>query len=600
MNALEDLAKEAGIAVTWVDATGRRKRVSVSTIQTVLEALGYPAASAAQIRSSRALIKQQLASRPMQVLRVNQLFAATGRSLGLTGEDGKLHVLPVRSKLARVALAPGYYMLDDGRRVAVTPRHAFGVEKPAWGVSAQVYSLRGSPLMGDFAALADFCEKAARAGGDAVMISPLHAQPAGGVSPYSPTSRQFLNPLYIPMAGCDDGNRRIDWQSAERERLRLLRKAFRRFAAAGGHAGFDRFVKQGGAPLRRHAAFMAGGPADAQFQLYLQWRTDVELARVQARAKAAGMTIGLIADLAVGVDPAGSDACGNPGEMLQSLTIGAPPDPFNKAGQNWGLTSFSPIGLISSGYEGFIRMVRAAMRHAGGIRLDHAMSLMRLWVVPKGMASTDGAYLAYPLEELLGLLCLESQRHRAMVIAEDLGTVPVRFRRHMEHAGLLGMDVLWFTRDPRGEFLPTRCWPRLRAALTTTHDLPTLAGWWTANDLDWHEKISGRPAPGARGERQTARHALWRALRAGGASDAFPENASQFVDGAIAALANASSILKLVSIEDFVDDKEQPNIPGTIDQHPNWRRRLTLKRPFSSARVRRRTDLLNAAAKTRR
>ncbi|MBV9549927.1 MAG: 4-alpha-glucanotransferase, partial [Alphaproteobacteria bacterium] len=293
----------------------------------------------------------------------------------------------------------------------------------------------------------------------------------------------------------------------------------------------------------------------------------------------------------VGVDPRGSDTVGN-NEMLQGLSIGAPPDAFNSEGQNWNLTTFSPSGLSANGYGGFLAMLRTAMRRAGGIRLDHAMSLMRLWVVPEGFAATEGAYLHYPFESLLGLLCLESQRHRALVIAEDLGTVPPTFRQRIHRAGLLGMDVLWFARDAAGNFLPPRSWPAYNAALTSTHDLPTLAGWWRGRDLDWRERITGKNQAEAGKARAREKRALWKALRAGGARGTIPKTAAAFVDGVFTALARAPSPLRLVTAEDLTGEIEQPNIPGTVDEHPNWRRRLGVAQPFDLPAARRRAALL--------
>jgi 4-alpha-glucanotransferase len=585
---LQKLAQAAGIALRWTDAQGQPQRTPPENLRHVLRALDYPAETPAQIRDSQARLGETLSRPLLPVVGQGAAFPSRGRILRLTGEDGRRHDLPVKDGMAQAHIPPGYYRMENGQRLAVTPARAFELSKPAWGVSVQLYSLRGSRGIGDFAALTRLAAQAARAGGDAILLSPLHALPRGGISPYSPTSRQFLNPLYLPARGEDDGEKTIDWRAVEKQRLRGLHKEFARFDA---DPAFDRFVKQGGARLKAHARFMAEKPDDVRFQFYLQWRADAALARVQAAARADGMAIGLMTDIAVGVDPNGSDAHVMPQEMLRGLTIGAPPDVLAQAGQNWGLTSFSPSGLIASGYEGFLQTLRAAMRHAGGIRLDHAMSLMRLWVIPEGGTARDGAYLHYPFDALLGLLCLESQRHRALVIAEDMGTVTPAFRRRLEQAGLLGMDVLWFVQNRAG-FVPPGRWSAHRAALTTTHDLPTMAGWWTGRDLDWRERLGGKN-PGARRKRENDRRALWRALRKSGAPAAFPANAAPFIDGALAALATAPSPLKLVALEDFIGEREQPNIPGTIDEHPNWRRRLSATDPLGTPAARRRARLLS-------
>ena len=239
------------------------------------------------------------------------------------------------------------------------------------------------------------------------------------------------------------------------------------------------------------------------------------------------------------------------------------------------------------------------MRHAGGIRLDHAMGLQRLWVVPEGAPSSEGAYLHYPFAELLGLLALESQRNKAIVVAEDLGTVPTGFRERIARAGLLGMRVLWFERGRKGAFLPPKRWDDQAAALSTTHDLPTLSGWWTGHDIAWREKLGASPAA-VKAERKTRgqeRKQLWETLRkAGCAAGGAPRaaNPGAFTDAAFSSLAKTPCPIVLIPVEDFIGEIEQPNIPGTIDEHPNWRRRLASKTPLSGAEAQRRIATLKA------
>lgn len=587
MIALDILAREAGIAVNWTDAAGLKRRVPQQTLHALLKALGLAAQTPGDIAASHDLLRERQRHQPLVVVVQGEAFAAQGRRIQLLGDGDVPFELRVVDGQARADVPPGYYRFaGSDQALAVAPARAFRPEGRFWGAAAQLYALRGSPGIGDFGALADFCDDAARAGADAVMLSPVHALPAGGISPYSPASRRFLNPLYIPRAGKDAGSALIDWPAVTRDRLASLQTEFHRFQAQGGDKSFDAFVRAGGAALRQHAGFESGEAGGLRFQLYLQWRADTALAAAQARARAAGMAIGLISDVAVGVDPHGSEAADNK-EMLQGVSIGAPPDAFNSEGQNWNLTSFSPEGLVSSGYGGFLAMLRAAMRHAGGIRIDHAMGMMRLWVIPEGMAASEGAYLHYPLEQLLGLLCLESQRHRALVIAEDLGTVPPSFRRRIRSADLLGMEVLWFARDTRGHFMPPSRWPADRAALTTTHDLPTLAGWWQGHDLAWRERITGTAQGKARKTRARDKRALAKLLHVDGAA-----SAAQFADAAIAALAASPAGLVLIPVEDLVGEAEQPNIPGTVRQHPNWRRRYRRRGLFDLPSVKRRTSLL--------
>jgi 4-alpha-glucanotransferase len=342
---------------------------------------------------------------------------------------------------------------------------------------------------------------------------------------------------------------------------------------------------------------LSADDGEVAFQLYVQWRADQGLARAQQAAKDAGMAVGLITDMAVGMDPAGSHAWSAPDEVLQGLTIGAPPDLFNANGQNWGLTNFSPLALHRTGFDGIIATLRSAMRHAGGIRLDHAMGLERVWVIPQGASAADGIYLHYPRDELLALLARESRQHRALVVAEDLGTVPKGFRGKISRAGLLGMRVLWFERDRKGAFIAPGKWGRHGAALSTTHDLPTLAGWWSGRDIEWHAKLGAGRAALARERKARAkdRHRLWQTLRTAGATEATtpPANApGHFVDAAFRGLAATQCPLKLLPVEDFIGEREQPNVPGTIDEHPNWRRRLKNDHPLDDPAARRRAKSL--------
>jgi 4-alpha-glucanotransferase len=293
------------------------------------------------------------------------------------------------------------------------------------------------------------------------------------------------------------------------------------------------------------------------------------------------MRIGLIGDLAIGMDPAGSQAWGQQGDLLLGLTIGAPPDLLNPHGQEWGLTSFSPHALEARGYAPFIATLRAAMRNIGGIRMDHAMGLARLWLVPEGASPADGAYLAYPLNDLLRLLALESVRHGAIVLGEDLGTVPTGYRDVLEQVGVHGMRVLWFERNSNGGFISPHGWDRSAVAMTSTHDLPTVAGWWRGADIAAGAK-HGRLGPGVTPEavqqqRDMDRPALWNALVSEHVAEGPPppsDDPKPVVDAALRFVARTESPLCLIPIEDLLAQNEQPNVPGAVDDHPNWRHRL--------------------------
>ena len=323
-------------------------------------------------------------------------------------------------------------------------------------------------------------------------------------------------------------------------------------------------------------SFAETNQTEILFHIFLQWLADRSLAAAQRSATLAGMRIGLISDLAIGMSGSGSHAWMSQADILGGLEIGAPPDLFNVDGQNWGLTTFSPRALASSGYEPFTATIRACMRHAGGVRIDHAMGFMRLWVTPRGARPSEGAYLAYPLDDLLRLTALESYRHRAVVIGEDLGTVPEGFRDRLSQSGIYGMSILWFERNA-SRFKPPRRWPAETVAMTSTHDLPTVAAWWRGRDLKLRESLGLlHNAEIEQALRIKDREALWAAFRAakldGGKLPPADEDA-RIADDATGYIAQTPSPLALLPLEDALALDEQPNLPGTIDEHPNWRRR---------------------------
>lgn len=532
-----------------------------------------------------------------------------------------------------------------------------------WGIAAQVYALRqrSDGGIGDAAGIAALADTAGALGADALALSPLHAlfsADPGRFGPYSPSSRLFLNPLHASAAmvfGEDQVGRaltdtqageaytrleassHIDWQEAARIKRGLLRSLFEaliaepsanlaltadfaRFRADSGdllsqHATFEALhaeqLRAGAGDWRRWpvdlrnptsatvAVFAAANEREVSFHCFLQWLADRSLGMAQARARQAGMRIGLISDLAVGMDPAGSHAWSRQADVLGGLSIGAPPDMFNPRGQDWGLTGFSPRALVNDGFAPFLATLRAAMRHTGGVRIDHAMGLTRLWLVPQGGTPADGAYLSYPVADLLRLLAMESQRHRAIVVGEDLGTVPGGFRETLETAGVHGMRVLWFERSGHS-FLPPDAWDSAAVAMTSTHDLPTVAGWWHGSDIA-ARAACGRLGAGVQESDVAAgragdRSALWDAfVQAGVANDQppSPDNTAPVVDAALAFTARTNSPLCLLPIEDVIGQEEQPNLPGTIDEYPNWRHRLPgeagslLDEPHAAARVKR-------------
>ncbi|NIC07250.1 4-alpha-glucanotransferase [Billgrantia bachuensis] len=528
-----------------------------------------------------------------------------------------------------------------------TPADAEGSEAPRlWGLAVQLYALRrpGDGGIGDVLALEQLVHNAAQAGAAALAVSPTHAMFSADLthySPYSPSSRLLYHALHaapeallgeaavataVERCGLGEikaqleAHELIDWPRAAETKLAWLRALYDElmqrqdsdaqrtrqslsiFREAGGtmlenHCRFEALMQHLGerdwrrwpATLRDPASpdvarFAEEHAHESGFHAFLQWLASEGLARAQASAREAGMPVGLIADLAVGADAAGSQAWSRQDEMLEGLSIGAPPDTFNVHGQDWGLAPFSPQGLVRSGFRSFIDMLRAGFAHAGGLRIDHVLGLMRLWLVPHGAAPTEGGYVRYPLTDLLRLVALESWRHRAIVIGEDLGTVAPGFRQQLSRHGILGMRVLWFERDEEGGFLSPVKWSHHAIATSSTHDLPTLAGWWAGRDIEWRSRFGlladDRDADDEYAERRVERSRLARALHL--VDDHVPESpldaaalpASQVLDACVRRLGFTPAPLTLLPVEDALGLEEQANLPGTLDEHPNWRRRL--------------------------
>ncbi len=540
-----------------------------------------------------------------------------------TGEDGRTVRLDADDHAIFAPSAPGYYDLavaGQTTRLAVAPARAPSVESGAryWGAAVQIPALRGPSEFGTFGELAKACTALAKRGAAAIAINPVHALfPGEGrdFSPYSPSSRLFLNGAMadptlanLPSVPPAEGPPLIDWERAMPNRLAQLREVFDALdARTRAHIASDPALAE--PKLIRHATFDTlycrleptgargwqdwpsayhdpGGPEVAlfaresseeiAFHLFVQWLAREGLTASQRAARGAGMDIGLIADLAVGVSTMGSDCWSLRDVMLGGLTIGAPPDPLGPQGQNWHLSTFSPAGLRETGYEPFIAMLRSGFAAGGGLRIDHAFGLERLWVIPKGANAAEGTYLSYPFRDLLRLLTLEAHRAGAIAIAENLGTSPDGFVEAISERGLLGMEVLWFARAADHGFRGAKDYRSTSVAMTGTHDTPTVAGWWAGRDLDWAERC-GRFGPGrSRAEADSVRDwdrgMLWSTI-GGGAPRPAADEPEAAVDAAIKHIARCPSPLAIVPLEDLVGEREQPNLPGTTDTHPNWRRR---------------------------
>ncbi|MBA2934444.1 4-alpha-glucanotransferase [Sphingomonas sp. CGMCC 1.13654] len=616
------LAAKAGLLATWQHADGSMHHVTPETLRAALCTLRLPCETEQDSRESQNRLNAHQ-QRSFLTLDVGDRLPAAGR---LVLESGEAHdVVP-----GTAIDAPGYHRLETANgvvRLAVAPAaapnvHALTGCAKAWGPAVQIYSLRGAreAAFGDVAALTRFAKSAARTGAHLVAINPVHAlfvADPSRCSPYAPSTRETLNPLYASSDrdGEADSGDLIDWPSAAAARIDALQADYRAFS---GDPDFDRFAQD--AVVADHALFDAlsmhftrrgltadwsGWPAAFQqsgtddvrrfaeehrdavrFQAYLQWRASEGLRGAQAAAEAAGMAIGLVADLAVGLHPYGSHSWSRRAELLDGLTLGAPPDIFQADGQGWGITGFSPTALAETGFEPFLRTVRKALGFAGGVRVDHALGLERLWLIPQGAEPRDGVYLKQPFDDLVRLLVLEAHRHRALVIAEDLGTVPDGFRDKMQARHLLGMRLTTFERDAEGNFVDPAEWTPAAVAMTSTHDLIPIAGWWAGTDIGWRQRL-GRTGE-SEADRSADRACFWPEP-----DRPAPDEPAPVVDKAIAQVARAACELAIVPVEDLIGQTEAPNMPGTIDEHPNWRRRLPQADIFSGAAAARRADLLS-------
>ena len=507
----------------------------------------------------------------------------------------------------------------------------------AWGFSAALYGLRSERNLGigDYRDLAEAAGQMARLGADFIGINPVHARGAasGGFSPYSPTCRSALEPRHIapdavPGFGrCTQARRLLedraagreaakgddflDYEAHERRQREVLEALYRSTIEADGPEAADLAAwRQGpGRELEWFALFEAiagvhgpdwrawpGALRDLQspdvrrfgsentrslrWHAWLQWLAGRQLAEAQVAARRAGMAIGLYLDVAVGVRPGGAEAWSAPACFAREVSLGAPPDAFSPDGQNWNLSPFSPRGLRAAAYRPFVRMLRAAMAHAGMIRIDHVLGLKRSFWVPESGA--PGGYVGYPLEALLALVRIEAARADCIIVGEDLGSVPPDLRPRLAESGLLGSAVMQFEKDG-GNFRPPRRYRPATLASGGTHDTPTLRGWWSGRDIELRHRLgrtTAKERAAALAARGAERGALCRLLVEEGQAPpdldpgAPPPEADEATVVAVhALLAGAASSLLAVSLDDALGAVEQQNLPGTVDEHPNWRRR---------------------------
>ena len=682
--ALRLLADRQGLAHRYQDFFGADREVPEGTLREALHAMGVPAADDAQVQSSlraQSAATERQALPPVVVLR--QGAPAYGVALTEGTSDGAAWELALedgsRQRLVShtggdgwpyvvlpEGLPTGYHRLagprtDDGYcAVIVTPAQCWAPEalrlgERWWGPCIQLYALRSARNwgIGDFTDLRAVLHVMASQGAAFVGLNPLHALFAHRpdvASPYSPSSRNMLNAIYIDVesvaefARCEAARDRVDSEDFQR-RLQALRAAelvdyrevaalkteilemlwadfYKRHVEAGSDqsAAFTKYVESRGEGLRGHALFEAlqahfvqadpevwGWPAwpteyrapeggavatfareheeRVGFYAWLQWVSEQQLAAAQERALELGMALGLYRDLAVGVNEGGSETWQAPGSFALGMHVGAPPDALNALGQNWGLPPVNPARLMAGRYQAFIDTLQANMRHAGALRLDHVMGLMRLfWISPAG-----GSYVSYPLEDLLGILAMESHRNECMVVGEDLGNVAPRMREAMLDRGLLSYRPLFFERTADGSFEAPAKWPSQALSVVSTHDLPTLRGFWSGEDIDLQARLNLLPDETAHAQQVLARSndrgqlmlalAREQLLPPGVTVHAtsLPEITPEFVAAVYAFLARTPSWLVGVQLEDVTQQLLQVNVPGTgEDTFPNWRRKLSV------------------------
>jgi 4-alpha-glucanotransferase len=671
--SLVELARRYGVATEYADWTGRHAAVAESTLVAVLDALGVSAATEDERAAALVAHDRDYWGRSLPPTIVGRAGTASPFWVHVTHGDPaglwiRLEDGSVRTGLRQLEnnrapydldgrwigeatfelpgdLPLGYHHLhlqvgsfDTSTRIIVSPA---SLELPAklgtsraWGLATQLYSVRSQQSwgIGDLTDLADLAVWSAfRHGAGFILVNPLHAAaPTTPMepSPYLPTSRRFVNPMYLrPEAIPEFAHVRprgtirkarkeiqaragraelIDRDAAWKAKRAALERVYLVERSAGRELAYAAYRDREGRSLDDFATWCAlaeeygsdwhqwpeelqhpSNPAVADFAAehadtvdfhrWLQWQLDDQLTVAQATAVQAGMDLGVIHDLAVGVDPNGADAWALQDVLALGVTGGAPPDEFNQLGQDWSQPPWRPDQLVDQAYEPFRALVNAVLRHAGGVRIDHIIGLFRLWWIPKGSPPTEGTYVRYDHEAMIGIVALEAHRAGAVVVGEDLGTVEPWARDYLRERGLFGTSILWFEldRDGDGGPLPAERWREYCLSAVTTHDLPPTPGYLAGEHVRLREELGllTRPAEeelAADREQQAAwleeLHRVWLLD---------DDKKDQAVDAIVLALyrylGRTPSKLLALSLADAVGDRRTQNQPGTTDEYPNWR-----------------------------
>ena len=678
ISVIEAAAKAAGIADSYISALGQPVQIAISTQEKILAALGHTT-------PENNLLPAVSVFRQGELFRVLLQDAVTDTChWRLQPESGK----PLRGVVANGFLTLpdnlplGYHKLCllQGRkviaesRIIIAPARCY--EPPAiqqgkktWGACVQLYTLRSEENwgIGDFADLKQMVTALAAQGADFVGLNPLHAlYPASpdSASPYSPSSRRWLNIIYIAVHKLPDfqlsSAAQLWWQSAETQqqlqaaraseyvdypqvtalKLAGLKLAYQYFASLPDDiprvGEFEQFRRQQGESLQQQATYDAlhawlkqqdehawGWPAwpaeyqqwespalqlfrqehadEIRFYAWLQWLTQGQLQECQQSARDAGMLIGIYRDLAVGVTEGGTETWCDRELYCLKASVGAPPDILGPLGQNWGLPPMSPQVMRQRGYQPFIDLIQSNMKACGALRIDHVMGLLRLWWVPQGSTAVEGAFVSYPVDDLLAILALESQRHQCMVIGEDLGTVPDEIVAKLRDNGVYSYKVFYFERAPAPDsgFYSPRDYPAQAMTTLSTHDMPTLYGYWQADDLTLGQKLGLYPdaevLSGLYADREQAKQRMLDSLHS---LHSLPEEYSRQAQGMMmnpalnrgihCHVAQSNSALLGLQPEDWLNMTMPVNIPGTTHEiYPNWRRKLscTLEAMFNDSDV---------------
>ncbi|MGJ0193801.1 4-alpha-glucanotransferase [Pantoea sp. RRHST58] len=667
-----DRAADDLIAPDYIDAHGRPQQVSTLTRERLLRLMQPQNADTSPLPPA-AIFRQgePLALSPVLLSAADwQLTSEAGLCWSGRCAAGEILTLP--------PLPDGYHQLTlehEAQRygccVIVSPPRCY--EPPTllageslWGSCIQLYTLRSASNwgIGDFGDLQRMIDETARRGGAFVGLNPLHALfPAEpeSASPYSPSSRRWLNILYIDVNAVPDFQQSeaaqawwrleatqqalqaarnaewVDYSAVTRLKLDGLRLAWQTFrlrdAEDAEAAAFEAFVEAGGDSLLSqglfdalHAeqrqqdsdshgwqswpdalqhpdsaavlAFRIEQSDEVRFCLWLQWLAARQFSACWQRCQQHEMAIGLYRDLAVGVARDGAETWRERELYCLEASVGAPPDILGPLGQNWGLPPMDPQVMAARAFEPWIALLRASMQDCGALRIDHVMALLRLWWIPQGESAAEGAYVHYPVDALLAILALESQRHRCMVIGEDLGTVPAAIVDKLRDAGVYSYKVLYFEQASKQAFRAPTQWPRQAMAVATTHDMPTLRGWWRSDDLRLGSRLGLYPdkdvLAGLYRDRQAARKALLQTLLRSGALPRrrrFEQGGARMTralsQAMLGYLADTQSALLGLQPEEWLDMTTPVNVPGTTDAYPNWRRKLsaTLEEMFSDPAV---------------